>query len=108
MRLEANRSRIRQVMRAQPNTRQGKHDDGLLDELEVLAHVLDPVACELVRRYPVRSLAGGAVVGALLVTLKPWRGLLGSILGAALVRQASTASLHWMAGQAASLNDKPA
>lgn len=93
-------------MAEQQNAQKGKRNARPLDELALLAHVLEPAASELVRRYPVRSLAGGAAVGALLVTLKPWRGLIGSILGAALLRQASTASLQWVADSAAAINDE--
>lgn len=104
MRLEANRARIRRMtMRLQKNPRDERM--GPLGELTALAHALEPAASAMVRRYPVRSLAGGAAVAALLVRLKPWRGLLGSVLGAALIRQASAASLQWMTDQASSIDD---
>lgn len=107
MRLEANRARIRRVMKPRvPNIRNDEGDAGELSELEVLKQVLEPAACEIVRRYPVRSLAGGAMVGAFLVIWRPWRGLLSSMLGVALVRQVSSASIQWMADHTASIVDE--
>lgn len=108
MRLAANRSRIQRLLAAQ---NQPKKNDSpstsRLGEFGALTSLVEPAASELVRRYPVRSLAAGALVGALLVGMKPWRGLLGSLLGAGIMRQASAASIQWVADKAASLSSTP-
>ncbi len=101
-RLEASRARLRQALapRAARETAEAPSgESGELGPLEVLEHVVAPAASEIVRRYPARSLASAALAGALLVRLRPWSGLIGSVVSAALVRQISSASIQWAARQ---------
>ncbi|MCB1889158.1 MAG: hypothetical protein KDH20_16235 [Rhodocyclaceae bacterium] len=101
-RLEANRARLRHALAPQARRADGPRQadgDDSLGPMEVLEHVVAPAASEIVRRYPARSLAGAALAGALLVRLRPWSGLLGSVVTTALIRQVSSASVDWAARQ---------
>ncbi|MCB1957965.1 MAG: hypothetical protein KDG55_19960 [Rhodocyclaceae bacterium] len=98
-RLEASRARLRQALAPATSRRNPPPPMEELAPMDVLEQVVAPAASEIVRRYPGRSLAGAALAGALLVRLRPWSGVLGSVVTAALIRQLGSASMQWAARQ---------
>lgn len=110
-RLRASRERLRQALAphdAQARTSESGAADDPMETTEWMHSVAKPAAEALVRRYPARSLAAAAATGALLVRLRPWQGLIGSILVSALVRKGGTALAAWATEQAAdALSPRP-
>lgn len=92
-RLAATRNRLRTSIRPRPSAQRS----GAQDAIDLFQQVVQPATREIVRRHPVRSLAGAALAGALLVRARPLGGLLGSVISAVLVRQLAEASTRWLA-----------
>jgi len=108
-RLRASRARL--CERLNPAARRADsvrpEPSGEMDMHEVFEQLLKPATAEIVRRYPARSLATAAAAGALLVRLRPWQGLIGSMLVSVLVNKGGKRAAAWAMDKAANALDAP-
>lgn len=108
-RLQASRERLKQ--RLNPHgAPQGERAEAAGEDMspgEMFETVVKPATEEIVRRYPVRSLAAAAAVGALAVRMRPWQGLIGSIIATSLIRKGSKVAAAWAMDKAADALDSP-
>lgn len=102
-RLRASRERLKQRLnpRTTPPASASEETQGEMSPSEMFDSVVKPATEEIVRRYPVRSLAAAAAVGALAVRMRPWQGLIGSIIATTLIRKGSTVAAAWAMDRAA-------
>lgn len=101
-RLQASRERLRRRLNPPPAA-SGAQDEppAEMSPSEMFDTVVKPATEEIVRRYPVRSLAAAAAVGALAVRMRPWQGLIGSIIATTLIRKGSKVAAAWAMDKAA-------
>ena len=83
----------REIMRQRLLETRARDDASVLGYLGTMTDSAAPAARQWVRQHPYASLSAAALTGALLVRLKPWNALGGSILVGLLARQALAASL---------------
>jgi ElaB/YqjD/DUF883 family membrane-anchored ribosome-binding protein len=110
LRLRASRARLRQRLNpteAAPDAEAQSAAEGAMDAHEMFDQVVKPATAEIVRRYPARSLATAAAVGALLVRLRPWQGIVGSILISTLLNKGGKLAAAWAMDKAADALDAP-
>lgn len=104
-RLQASRERLRRRLNPPPAApgAPGAQDEppSEMSPSEMFDTVVKPATEEIVRRYPVRSLAAAAAVGALAVRMRPWQGLIGSIIATTLIRKGSKVAAAWAMDKAA-------
>jgi len=85
-RLEASRSTLYRRLK-QGNSDQPSETSGGLGDM---AKIASPLARMWIRQHPYASLSTAAFAGMMLVRLKPWRGLGGSLFAGLLARQVLT------------------
>ncbi|WP_227815611.1 hypothetical protein [Nitrogeniibacter aestuarii] len=103
-RLRASRERLKQRLSPRTASQASEHEEaqgGDMSPSEMFDTVVKPATEEIVRRYPVRSLAAATAVGALAVRIRPWQGLIGSIIATTLIRKGSTVAAAWAMDKAA-------
>ncbi|HEY9097403.1 MAG TPA: hypothetical protein VIN38_00895 [Thiobacillus sp.] len=83
----------REILRQRLWETRARDDSSVMGYLGAMTDSAAPAARQWVRQHPYASLSAAALTGALLVRLKPWNALGGSILLGLLVRQALAASL---------------
>lgn len=102
-RLNASREAIRerlntsaqgQARASEPDTGPGmSHENPITNWSSLFLSLVAPSAKNAVARHPYTLIAGSAIAGAYLAWARPWRGVLGSVLVGAVVRNLVTASV---------------
>jgi len=102
-RLQASRDRLKRRLNPTGATQRAQSDrpEEEMSPGEMFESVVKPATEEIVRRYPVRSLAAAAAVGALAMRIRPWQGLIGSIIATSLIRKGSKVAAAWAMDKAA-------